>query len=140
MATLYCGQDDLDALGLTSDVQASNEITLSLVNKALSHQSAVVEGYLSSRFQPPFSEWGDDVRVACATLVVWQLLSPKIGPENPQYQYWLQQYTQKIQWLTDVAKGRSRPVGLVSTDASARLDAGPSITVASDEPTVWPWP
>lgn len=137
--TLYCGQDDLDALGFTSDVQASNEITLSLVNKAISHQSAVVEGYLSSRFTPPFSTWGDDVRVACATLVVWQMLSPKIGAEHPQYKYWLEQYTQKRQWLVDVARGISRPIGLASVDLSTS-NVGPIVVVDSNPAVVWPWP
>lgn len=136
---LYCDQTDLDALGLSVDVQTSNQIGSALVTRAIAHQSAVVEGYLSSRFPTPYSAWGDDVRVACATLVVWELLSPKIGPEDPQYQAWLTRYQQKDAWLRDVSKGLSRPVGLVSLDTTQVSDAGPGMSVSSEEVRSWPW-
>lgn len=138
---LYCDQTDLNALGFTVAVQDSNGILSSQLSTAIEHQSDVVEGYLSSRYQPPFSSWGKDVRLACATLVIWELLSPKIGPEDPQFTFWLQRSNRATQWLTDVAKGVSRPVGLVSVGATSSdaTDPGPAFTVVSNTQGVWPW-
>ena len=138
---LYCDQTDLNALGFSVAVQDSNGISSGQLSTAIEHQSDVVEGYLSSRYSPPFSSWGKDVRLACATLVVWELLSPKIGPEDPQFQFWLQRSDRATRWLSDVAKGMSRPVGLVSTGSTSSLatDPGPSFTVVSDTQVTWPW-
>lgn len=120
----YCTSEQLSQYGIRAE--ALRTIGSSDLQAAILAASKTIDGYLRSRYKLPLAAWGEDIRLICARLAVYQLIvvrgfnAGRAGDEQIQAQY-----ESAMQMLRDIPPGKYSPD---VTDASS--DAAPGASAA----------
>lgn len=115
----YCTTAQLPQYGIRAE--ALRTIDSSDLQAAIVAASKTIDGYLRSRYKLPLVAWGEDIRLICARLAVYQLVvvrgfnAARAGDEQIEKQFDVSMAT-----LKDIPPGRYSPD---VTDAS--IDAVP---------------
>ncbi len=107
--TLYATLADIQDLGLRSinDRIDKGLITADQVDKALATASSEAEGYLSTRYTPPFTSWPDSLRSHVARIAAFLLLTRTgYAPGAEGNELIMSGHDMAISWLEKVASGR----------------------------------
>jgi phage gp36-like protein len=127
--TIYATSDDVEDLGLKAINQRLSadppELTPAQVQKALEVASSEAEGYLSTRYKPPFSVWPESLRLHVAQLAAYYLMTRTgYAPGSEGNELILQGYEMAISWLEKVASGR---ITLPLHTTSPSVSKGPEV-------------
>jgi phage gp36-like protein len=68
----YCTAAELTQYGIRAE--ALRSIDPSELQAAITAASKTIDGYLRSRYKLPLVAWGEDIRLLCARLAVYQLV------------------------------------------------------------------
>lgn len=118
----YCTTAELSQYGIRAE--ALRGIALSELQAAILAASKTIDGYLRSRYKLPLVAWGEDIRLICARLAVYQLVvvrgfnAARAGDEQVE-----KQYEVSLATLKDIPPGKYSPD---VTDASS--GAGPGVS------------
>lgn len=96
----YIDEDDPGAMA-----QKEADIT-ALIESAIADADAEIDGYLSKRYSPPFTEPPSVLRKFSKDIAAYNLVSRKgVDEDNPEKTY-LTRYNSAIRFLTMVAEGK----------------------------------
>jgi phage gp36-like protein len=118
----YCTTAELTQYGIRAE--ALRTIDPSDLQAAIRAASKTIDGYLRSRYKLPLVAWGEDIRLICARLAVYQLVvvrgfnSARAGDDQIEKQQDLSMLT-----LRDIPPGKYTPD---VTDSSP--SAGPGVS------------
>jgi phage gp36-like protein len=111
----YCSRTDLTNLGIFAD--ALRTISTTVQDGAIAAASDEMDGYLGSQYKLPLTAWGQDVRLMCARLTIYTLISSRgFNPNSPGDSQILDAHDMTERWLKRVADGN---LALTVTDSSA---------------------
>ena len=112
--TAYCEWSDLTNLGVSPD--AIRSISTDQQDAVIAAASDEMDGYLGSQYKLPLVKWGQDVRLMCARLAVYILISARgFNPDNPGDTQLLEAHDMAERWLKRVSDGS---LALTVTDSS----------------------
>jgi phage gp36-like protein len=113
--TLYATLTDLQNEGLPSLAQQT--LSDPQKNAALANASAMVDSYISTRFELPLNTWGLDIVRATVAIASWDLMNRRgrqPGEDNPGEPG----YKAAIAWLKDVSAGKATPAFPTTVDTN----------------------
>ena len=112
----YCSWEDLTNLGISPD--AIRSITSDQQDAVIAAASDEMDGYLGSQYKLPLVAWGQDVRLMCARLAVYILISARgFNPDNPGDSQILEAHDMAERWCKRVSDGS---LALTVTDSSGQ--------------------
>lgn len=115
----YCSLGDLTSLGIFAD--ALRSVSTSAMQTAIEAASDEMDGYLGSRYKLPLTAWGKDVRMMCARLSVYIIISGRgFNPNEAGDAQILELHDMAERWLKRVSDG---DLALTVTD-STNLEPG----------------
>ncbi len=110
----YCTRAELTSLGIFSD--ALRTIGTDQQDTAIAAASDEMDGYLGARYKLPLTAWGQDVRLMCARLAVYNLIAVRgYNPSSPGDAQLLETHEMAERWLKRVSDGS---LALTVTDSS----------------------
>ena len=119
MSAAYCTRNDLTTLGIRSD--ALRSVSALQQDAAIASASDEMDGYLGSRYKLPLSAWGSDVRIMCARLAIYSIISARgFNPESSGDSQLVEMRDIAERWLVRISNGS---LALTVTDAS-NVEAG----------------
>lgn len=118
----YCTVAELTRFGIRAE--ALRSIDSSDLQAAILAASRTIDGYLRSRYKLPLVAWGEDIRLICARLAVYQLVvvrgfnAARAGDDQIE-----KQYDVSLATLRDIPPAKYSPD---VTDASSEAAPGVS--------------
>jgi phage gp36-like protein len=105
------------------------------ITAALVWASSVANSYLGKRFTLPITVWGEDLKVAVASIAAFRLMKRRgFSPHGGSDEVIIKAHDDAIVWLRDVAKGLVMPDAIV--DSTPDLDEEGTLA-ASDDSVSW---
>ncbi len=123
----YCTTAQLTQYGIRAE--ALRTIDPSDLQAAILAASKTIDGYLRSRYKLPLVAWGEDIRLICARLAVYQLVvvrgfnAARAGDDQLEKQYEI-----SMQTLRDIPPAKYSPD---VTDSSSSAAPGVSAPAGS---------
>jgi phage gp36-like protein len=119
VSAAYCTRGDLTTLGIRSD--ALRSILVGDQDAAIASASDEMDGYLGSRYKLPLTAWGSDVRIMCARLAIYSLISARgFNPNSSGDSQLVEMRDIAERWLVRISNGS---LALTVTDSS-NVEAG----------------
>jgi phage gp36-like protein len=120
--TTYCDRESLFVLGISA--KALTTIPETQIDLALANVSRFMDGYLGVVFVLPITNDNGALKLQCAVITAYFLLSAKgFNPDSPGDKNLFDRYEAAIKWLEDV---RDKKILPQFTDSSVNADAGRS--------------
>lgn len=102
----YCTIAEISTLGVPA--AALQRVLAPDLQREIGAASDEIDGYLRNAFALPLSDWGVDIRRACAVIAGYNALA--VRGFNPEGETGIvKRYDDTIAWLKMVAKGAIRP-------------------------------
>lgn len=129
----YCDLADVRAQKVPAHIL--EEIGSEEFQSMCEERGSWIDGYLGAYVLPLLS-WGKDLRSVAARLVAFDIMSPRVNPEEPTGAVWYSKRDEAQKWLLDLQRKAISPVGIVDSSAPPAPPAG-GFVVSSDEPAGW---
>lgn len=104
-------------------------ISVDVLTNALASASALVDSYIRSRYTPPLTVWGSDVKMAVCKIAAYDALSVRgYNPAAGSDPNILERHNAALSWLRGVSRGE---IHLEVTPALATASQGSAVVSSS---------
>ena len=133
---VYVDPADLNVYGAPPAVMA--QVTMADLDRYTSAGTDRASSLIANQQELPLLVWGDDLREAVSSLVIWSIMSRRVGfnVEDPVDSAFKINRDAALKFLQDVGEGVAQLAGVI--DSATPIDVG-GAQIYSDPPRGWDW-